>query len=659
MANRVISAVLTFRDQNFASGMRRANRQAGDFGREVNVVQNKVENFKKSASNAFKAVGKASMALGAAGVTALGASVAKTVVDMDSSFAKLQAQTGALGTDLTALEDGAKEAFSRGYGESLDEVSNAVARVKQNMKDLDNGEIGKVTSNAMFLANTFNSDVNEVTRSTNNLMQAFGVSSDKAFDLFTAGGQRGLNFSNEMFDNVAEYAPLFGKMGYTAEEYFGILERGSQAGVYNLDYVNDIMKEFQIRTKDGSKSTSKAMSELSSESQNVWKSFLNGKGTVAEVASTVVGELKSMDNQVTANQIAVSLFGTKFEDLESDAVYAMLGSTAAMKDFEGATESASSKVEGSIKNRLVSTWRDLQLSIAGVVNSSGAQDFLNAVATKADELAPKVTNLVERAFELGNTIITHWTPIRETVIGITVAVLAFKAGMTAMTIVSTITGFIKAYRTALATGTAAQWAMNTAMNANPIGIVITLMAGLVAGGVLLYRNSEKVRQGWDTAWSGIKSATASSVNFVVEKINDLINILNKIPGVNIPIVPKVEWGNVSAGSSKVYSDATSKTAQMASFDVGSDRITHDQIAQIHKDEMIIPARQAQKVRQAGGNIDNVDKLISQPKQNNPSNNQTSSGGVTFGNIIINAKGVTATEVINEVVPQLKLALSNM
>jgi len=350
-------------------------------------------------------------------------------------------------------------------------------------------------------------------------------------------------------------------------------------------------------------------------------------------------------------------------------MYAMLGTTDAMKNFEGATESASSKVEGSIKNRLVSSWRDLQLSIADVVNGSGAQQFLGDVATKADELIPKVVDMVDRAFELGNTIKTHWTPIRETVIGITVAVVAFKAGMAAMSIVSTVTGFIKAYRAALVAGTTAQWAMNTAMSANPIGLVIGLVAGLAAGVVLLYRNSDKFRQGWDTAWNGIKSATASSVNFVVEKINDLINVLNRIPGVNIPIVPKVQWGNVSAGDSKVYSASASKATkapQMASFDVGSNRITHDQVANIHKDEMIIPARQAQKVRQAGGTIDNIDSLIAKPKQattSNPNgnqspNNQSSNGGFSIGSLTVNAKGVTVTEVINDLIPQLKLALAN-
>ena len=667
MANRVISAVLKFRDENFSDGLRRANDQAGDFGQQMNGVQDRVERFKSSASDAFKAVGAAAGALGAAGIAALGGAVAKATVDMDDSFAKLQAQTGATGADLSTLKDAAKETFTLGYGESLEEVSNAVARVKQNMQNIDNGEIANVTSNAMLLANTFDSDVNEVARGVNNTMKAFGVSSDKAFDLFTAGGQRGLNFSNEMFDNVAEYAPLFGEMGYSAEEYFGILERGAQAGVYNLDYVNDVMKEFQIRSKDGSKASSDAMGALSKDTQNVWKEYLKGNGTVSDVASTVVSELQSMDDQVAANQIGVGLFGTKWEDLEADAMYAMLGSTEAMKDFEGATNSAAEAVEGSFLNRIKSAWRDLTIGIAESANSPIGKEFLDGLASSAENMVPKIQAVVEKAFEMANTIRDNWGPIKETIIGITVAVAAFKVGMTAMTIVSAVTGFIQAYRTALATGTVAQWAMNAAMSANPIGLVIAGIAGLIAIGVLLYRNWDTVKEKAGELWAKTKEVFGGIYDWGVAKIQPVVSffsgLYDKFVGFKDAILSfkLPDW--VSSIGSKI-SGAAGKVAEWAgaSFDVGSNRIEHDQIAQVHKDEMIIPARQAQRVRQAGGTIDNIDKLIrgsNRPVVNTISSNNIEKAPINVVIENINAKGVTVTEVVGEIVPKLKLALANM
>ena len=672
MARSVISAVLTLQDQSFSAGLRRANRQAGDFGRHVQAAQNSVENFSQRAKESFKQVATAAATLATGAIAGLGAAVGKTALEMDDSFAKLQAQTGAMGGDLTALKGAAQDTFKRGYGESLQEVTNSIARVKQNMKDIGNEELADVTSNALLLANTFDSDVNEVTRGANNLMQAFGVSSDKAFDLFTAGGQRGLNFSNEMFDNVAEYASLFGTMGYSAEEYFGILERGSQNGVYNLDYINDVMKEFQIRTKDGSKKTSDAMDSMSKSTQNVWKEFLKGNGTVSDVASTVVNELKGMDDQVKAGQIGVELFGTKFEDLESDAVYAMLGSTEAMKDFEGATEKAAESVEGTFSNRMKKAWRNLQVSIVNVVKSERMSAFFDSMATKAENLVPVIINLVEtaipkisemvdKAVEFGRSIKDNWSPIKETVIGIVVAMASFKVAMVGLSVITTVVGFIKAFRAALAAGTVAQWAMNAAMAANPFGLVALAIAGLVTAGVLLYRNWETVSTKMDGVWNKIKQGAAGTVNWIIDQINKLIKLINKIPGVNVPIIAKVDWGENGAPKGVATStlvskpqDTRNRKTSLESFAVGTNRVSKDMAANIHEGEMIIPARQAANIRAMGGNINNIDKLVAN-KSSSPST--VGGGNVTFGNIIIQGTGTNEGN-IKEFVRQVKLQLQN-
>lgn len=54
--------------------------------------------------------------------------------------------------------------------------------------------------------------------------------------------------------------------------------------------------------------------------------------------------------------------------------------------------------------------------------------------------------------------------------------------------------------------TAAQWLMNTAMNANPVGLVVAGIAALVAAFVVLWNKSEAFRNFWIGLWEGIKSA---------------------------------------------------------------------------------------------------------------------------------------------------------
>lgn len=674
MGNRVISAVLTLQDRDFSSNLRRASDRADDFGRGITRVGNHIQRFGQGATRIFKTVGAGAAALGAAGVAAFGASVGKTVLDMGSSLDMLQAQTGATAEQMGVYGNAAKEVFSKGYGENIDEVTNSLARVRQNMKNIDNGELGKVTSNAMLLAKTFDGDVNEVTRGTNNMMEAFGISADKAFDLFTAGGQRGLNFSNEMFDNVAEYSSLFGTMGYSAEEYFGIMERGAKAGVYNLDYVNDVMKEFQIRVKDGSKSTDETFSAMSKSTFDLWESFNRGEATVAEVASAVTAELKGMDDQVTANQLAVSLFGTKWEDLEAGAMYAMLGSKDAMKDFEGATDSAAATVEGSLKNRLISSWRELQVGIADVVNGAGAQEFLQGVAQKADELVPKIQGIVQKAFEFGNTVRENWGPIKETLIGVGTAAGIVAAGMGTLKVISTVTTMVQGFKTAMGLATAGQWAMNSAMLASPLTWVVIGIAAVVAAGVLLYRNWDTVKAKAGELWATTKEVFGGIYDWAAQKIQPVtgffkglydkfISFKNAILSFQPP-----EWVSKIGGAIGKAAGSVGKFIS-GSHASGLDRVPYDgYIAELHKDEMVIPARQSERIRAAGGSIDNVDQMVqpspvavASPTPGGSTSQATpaNSGGINLIIQNLNTKGITAMEVANELVPLLKLRLANL
>ncbi|MCG8395695.1 phage tail tape measure protein [Bacillus atrophaeus] len=296
------------------------------------------------------------LAAGVAGVGALTAAVggmgAKMALDTQKTQGEFRAQLGLTKVEAQNLTKAATSVWRDGFGENMDSVKESITQVRQNIKGLSDDELKQVTKESLVLAETFDADVNEVTRAGNNIMKGFGVSTKKAFDLMTYGAQNGLNFSNEMFDNLSEYAPLFGKMGFSAQEYFQLLKKGTDSGVYNLDYINDVMKEFQIRVKDGSDSTSGAMSQLSGKTQKVWQSFLKGKGTVKDVSNAVLGELKGMKNQVDANNIGVALYGTKWEDLESDAMYSLGGINGKIGEIDGKTKTAGQALQDNFGARL-------------------------------------------------------------------------------------------------------------------------------------------------------------------------------------------------------------------------------------------------------------------------------------------------------------------
>ncbi|WP_042891437.1 phage tail tape measure protein, partial [Bacillus cereus] len=246
-----------------------------------------------------------------------------TAIEFDGSQRKIQASLGLTGKGAENLQKIAVDTWKKGFGENLEEVDNALIKVYQNMRDVPHEELQGASENVLTLAKVYEVDLNEATRGAGQLMSRFGLSTQQTFDLLATGAQAGLNYSDELFDNLSEYAPLFKQAGFSADEMFTILANGTKSGSYNLDYINDLVKEFGIRVQDGSKGVKEGFGDLSEETQKVWESFNEGKGTAADVFNAVLGDLQKMDDKVKANQIGVALFGTKWEDMGAEAVLSL------------------------------------------------------------------------------------------------------------------------------------------------------------------------------------------------------------------------------------------------------------------------------------------------------------------------------------------------
>lgn len=370
----------------------------------LNETSNDLREFGENARNAGS-----QMSVGlTAPIVAAGVAVGMIASQFEDAQVKIQNSLGVSSEEAEKFADIAQNIWVDGFGEDLNTVSDALIKVKQNIKGIsDEAELEKVTRDTIILAETFDSDVNEVTRAGQGLMKNFGISSDDAFNLMATGAQKGLNFSQEMFDNLSEYSGLFAKMGFSAEEYFQLLVNGSKAGVYNLDYINDVMKEFQIRVKDGSKTTSDAMGQMSESTQKVWKEFLKGNGTVKDVSNVVLTELKSMDDQVAANNIGVSLFGTKWEDLEAEAMYSLTTVGNEMSNVTGAMDKMAKAQEQTFSQRWQSLLREAQQQLEPIGQKvlEIAEDFLPKLSDGLDMVVGWFTDLDDEGQNLVFTLV--------------------------------------------------------------------------------------------------------------------------------------------------------------------------------------------------------------------------------------------------------------
>ena len=193
-------------------------------------------------------------------VSGLGEIVSSSVglaVDSDKALNTLITRTGATEDEVEKLDTAMKNVYKNNFGESMEDVAEAMATVKTNTK-VSNEELEKTTERALLLRDTFDFDVNESTRSAKMLMDQFGVSSEEAFNLIAQGAQNGLDKNGDLLDTINEYSVHFKQLGYDAPTMFNMLVNGAETGTFSVDKLGDAMKEFGIRTKDSSDSTADA-----------------------------------------------------------------------------------------------------------------------------------------------------------------------------------------------------------------------------------------------------------------------------------------------------------------------------------------------------------------------------------------------------------------
>ena len=69
--------------------------------------------------------------------------------------------------------------------------------------------------------------------------------------------------------------------------------------------------------------------------------------------------------------------------------------------------------------------------------------------------------------------------------------------------------------------TAAQWALNIAMTANPIGLIVVGIAALAGAAYMLIQHWEPIGEFFSSLWQGVKDMTSAAVDWIVGKLDFL------------------------------------------------------------------------------------------------------------------------------------------
>ena len=245
-------------------------------------------------------------------ITEIGDSAMEAYTEAENAVTKVNAYFEETGEAAEKSASVIKSVYEAGVGESMDSVANAVLMVKKNLGDLSETDLTNLTQQAITLDELYGIDMNETLRGVNSLMQQYGLTAQEAMDYIVKGTQNGLDKTNELGDNLSEYAGKFSQAGYSASEYFQLLDNGLKNGAYNLDKVNDAINEVTTRLVDGT--IGESIGSFSTKTQELFTSWQNGGATQKEVIDSIVADIGNCTNQQEALNMAALAFGTMAED---------------------------------------------------------------------------------------------------------------------------------------------------------------------------------------------------------------------------------------------------------------------------------------------------------------------------------------------------------
>lgn len=477
MASRVISAVLSLKDRDFVSNLRRSGRELSDFERQVLQTRGDIQKFQRSSVASVKAVTTAFAGLAAVGIVSFGASVVSAAMEMDSAFSRLEAKTGIAGAELKGLETVAQNVFKNGFGENITQVTDDVATLSSTFSDLSKGELQKVAEGAFTISSLWETEAKEVGKAVSTMTKTFdGLGETQALDLITTAFQRTGDMSDDLLDTFNEYSTQFKALGYDAEGFTATLIAGAESGAFNFDKLADTAKEGFLKLGEGSKDTTAALKEMGLDANQI-TSDIGAGGEKAQQAfmavSTAIGTIKDPAEQ---NAAAIAAFGTPLEDLGPQFNTFFSSVNQDLGNFEGATQKAADAMQNNFGTKMTKVWRDVQIGVTDAFREAGGTEFLDGIAAKAEELVPKVESIVKSFIDFGKSIKDNWSTIENVLVG-----------------VGTFVGVLGAVKLGIAAVTAAQWLWNVAMSANPIGLIVIGVAALIAIGVVLWKNFDTIK----------------------------------------------------------------------------------------------------------------------------------------------------------------------
>ena len=450
----------------FGAGGRSVEEYAQSVGKSVSDVQGKYDSLMSAQNVVLENANKAYMTAGmsaneymdtvtgfsASLISSLGGDTSKAADYANSALVDMSDNANKMGTDMESIKN-AYQGFAKQNYTMLDNLKLGYGGTQEEMKRLLS-DAEKLTGQRYDISSF--ADITQAIHAIQTQMDITGTTAKEASTTISGS---------------------WGSLKAAFENTLVGLTTGGEMFNQSLDALVDSAKTF---------------------GQNVIPAItgaLSGVGSLIEsLAPVIVAELPSMVSDILPHLVSAA------KSLVTGLISQLPALGRAVLDaipsiFDGMTdvigESSVGKLKGSfegLKNTITDTFSNIGPMLKDFCEG-GISTFCDALSTAMD-LASGAISVIEAL-----------SPVIGAVAGAIItykgAVMLWNAAETAKNVVMGIS-------------TAAQWALNVAMTANPIGIVIVAIGALVGAFIVLWNKSEGFRNFWINLWEKVKAIVTSA-----------------------------------------------------------------------------------------------------------------------------------------------------
>ena len=450
----------------FGAGGRSVEEYAQSVGKSVSDIQGKYDSLMSAQNAVLENANKAYMTAGmsaneymdtvtgfsASLISSLGGDTSKAADYANSALVDMSDNANKMGTDMESIKN-AYQGFAKQNYTMLDNLKLGYGGTQEEMKRLLS-DAEKLTGQRYDISSF--ADITQAIHAIQTQMDITGTTAKEASTTISGS---------------------WGSLKAAFENTLVSLTTGGKMFNQSLDALVDSAKTF---------------------GQNVIPAItgaLSGVGSLIEsLAPVIVAELPSMVSDILPHLVSAA------KSLVTGLISQLPALGRAVLDaipsiFDGMTdvigESSVGKLKGSfegLKNTITDTFSNIGPMLKDFCEG-GISTFCDALSTAMD-LASGAISVIEAL-----------SPVIGAVAGAIItykgAVMLWNAAETAKNVVMGIS-------------TAAQWALNVAMTANPIGIVIVAIGALVGAFIVLWNKSEGFRNFWINLWEKVKAIVTSA-----------------------------------------------------------------------------------------------------------------------------------------------------